>query len=62
MNTENIRADIELLRKITDSWNGAVPEIERDIAITLLGRLYTEIKIQRGRRTRAAMHVPRSST
>lgn len=44
MNTENIRADIELLRKITDSWNGAVPEIERDIAITLLGRLYTEIK------------------
>ena len=44
MNTENIRADIELLRKITDSWNGAVPEIERDIAITLLGRLYAEIK------------------
>mgnify|MGYP004508287413 CR=1 FL=1 len=44
MNTENIRADIELLRKITDSWNGAIPEIERDIAITLLGRLYTEIK------------------
>ena len=45
MNTENIKADIELLKKITGHWTGPqVPEIERDIVASMLERLYTEIK------------------
>lgn len=44
MNIENIKSDIELLGKITGRWAEEIPEMERDIVISLLQRLYTEIK------------------
>lgn len=44
MNIENIKSDIELLGKITGRWTEEISEMERDIVISLLQRLYTEIK------------------
>ncbi len=44
MNIENIKADIELLRKITDDWNRDIPEMEKEIVLSMLRRLYTDIK------------------
>lgn len=46
MNSEKIRAEIEFLRKITGDWNDNIPEMERDIVLDLLRRLYAEIKYQ----------------